>query len=140
MIASLLLLLSSRLHSRHKDYNSCYVEIWNASKYSFLICIIYSFHLLYCWFHFPYDFYVIEKQVSEYLRDTMKIVENTIDIVQHYDRPAHQLQNHSCIWRWKWLFVFMLNCLLLKNSSMKHSLSIYLLVVNYYYYYILLFL
>jgi hypothetical protein len=32
---------------------------------------------------------VIEKQVSEYLRDTMKIVENTIDIVQHYDRPAH---------------------------------------------------
>jgi len=34
----------------------------------------------------------------------MKIVEHTINIIlQHYDRPVHQSQNHSCIWRWKWL-------------------------------------
>jgi len=30
--------------------------------------MINSFHLLYCWFHFPCDLYVTEKQVSEYLK------------------------------------------------------------------------
>ena len=39
-------------------------------------------------------------------RNTMKIVEHTINIIlQHYDRPVHQSQNHSCIWRWKWLLI-----------------------------------
>jgi len=33
---------------------------------------------------------VTEKQVSEYLKRSMKIVEHIINIIlQHYDRPAH---------------------------------------------------
>ena len=134
MIASLLLLLSSRLRSRHKDYNRRYLEIWNASKYSFFICIIYSFHLLYCWLHFTCNFYVTEKQVSEYLKrcneNCWKYYWHYLTTLWHASPP--QSQNHSCIWRWKWLFVFMLNCLLQKNSSVKHSLSIYLIIIIYF--------
>jgi len=53
--------------------------------------MIYSFHVLYCWFHFPYNFYMwLKNKYQNTSRDTMKIVEHTIDIIlQHYDRPAH---------------------------------------------------
>ena len=66
-------------------------------------------------------------------RDKMKIVENTTDITTLWQASPPQSRNHSCVWRWKWLFIFMLKCLLLTNSSVKHSLSMYLLIIIIYF-------
>ena len=102
------------------------MEIWNASKYSFSICIIYSFHLLYCWFQFPYDFYVIEKQISEYLK---WYNENCWKYYWHYLTTLWQACPSQLHMEMNMVIRFMLNCLLLTNSSVKHSLSIYLIII-----------
>jgi hypothetical protein len=65
----------------------------------------------------------------------MKIVEHINIILEQYDRPAHQSQNHSCIWRWKWFFIFMLKCLTDKQLCEALFEYTYLLIIIIYFSY-----
>ena len=64
----------------------------------------------------------------------MKTVEDTINIIiQHYDRPAHHSHKTIAAYGDENGFSSSCWCLLLTNSSVKHSLSIYLLIIIMYF-------